>query len=211
MKSERRPKTLLYFFVPFLLLAALMVWTSFRISRPDEALENATEFLEEKIPGADWQVTKMRKVGEGLNKKWAIEFSVSQQDGRVAQANLVVDRWRPSRVLGKFVVLMGPPQILDGGWEKPAFWDSLDPRIPPVVYLIAGGAFLALQCLWLYRVRRRGDFFRRDGIVLAILGFGLLSSQAVLEVHPAFLAGYAVVASFVVGATFPENWRNGSL
>jgi hypothetical protein len=195
-------KPLLYFFLPFLLLAVLMVWTSFRISRPDEALEHARGFLEEKVPGAEWQVTKMRKLGEGLNKKWRIELSVSQKDGRVAQANLVVDRWRPSRVVGKFVVIMGPPQILDGGWEKPAFWDSFSPKIPLMAYMIAGWAFLGFQCFWLYRVRRRGEFFRRDGIILALMGFGLLWNQAVLEVRPAFLAGYAVVASFVVWTTF---------
>ncbi len=207
MKGIQTPKPLLYFLIPFLVLAGLMAWTSFRISRPEEAIENARQYLEEKIPGAQWQVGKVMKVGEGLNKKWRLELSAAQKDGRMAQANLLVDRWRPGRVVGKFVMMFGPPQIVDGGWDNPSYLDFLSKKIPRVTYLIAGAIFCGLQCLWLYWARRRG-ILPRDGIILAALGFGLLWNQLVLEVHPAYMAGYALVISFVVWAVFSRDRVN---
>ena len=209
MQGINTPKPLLYFYIPFLVLAGLMIWTSFRISRPDEAIKNARQYLEEKLPGAQWQVGKAMKVGEGLNKKWRLELSASQKDGRMAQANLLVDRWRPGRLVGKFVMMFGPPQILDGGWDSPSFLDSLSRRVPRVVYLIAGGIFFGLQCFWLYWWRRRREIVRRDGIILTILGCGLLLNQLILEVHPAYMAGYALVLSFVVWAVFSGDRVNG--
>ncbi len=185
-----------------------MAWTSFRISRSDEAMETARQYLEEKIPGAQWQVGKVMKVGEGLSKKWRLELSATQKDGRMAQANLLVDRWRPGRVVGKFVMMFGPPQIVDGGWDNPSYLDFLSKKIPRVTFLIAGALFFGLQCLGLYWARRRRGILRRDGIILAALGFGLLWNQLVLEVHPAYMAGYALVISFVVWAVFSRDRVN---
>jgi hypothetical protein len=195
-------KPLSCFFIPFLVLAGLMVWTSFRISMPDGAMETARQYLEEKIPGAQWQLGKMMKVGEGLSKKWRLELSSTQKDGRMAQANLLIDRWRPGRVVGKFVMVFGPPQILEGGWQNPSYLDSLSNKIPRVAYLIAGGIFFGLQCFWLYWVRRRRAFFPRDGIILSVLGFGLLCNHLVLETHPGYLAAYALVISCIVWGLF---------
>jgi hypothetical protein len=208
MQGIKTPQSLLYFYIPFLVLAGLMVWTSFRISRPDEAIGNARQYLEEKIPGAQWQVGKVMKVGEGLNKKWRLELSASLKDGRMAQANLLVDRWRPGRLAGRFVMMFGPPQILDGGWDSPSFLDSLSRKVPRVTYLIAGAIFFGLQCFWLYWARRRRGILRRDGIILAILGLGLLWNQLVLEVHPAYMAAYALALSFVVWAVFSRDRVN---
>jgi len=209
MQGNKLPKPLLYFYIPFLVLAGFMVWTSFRISRSDEAIENARQYLEEKIPGAQWQVGKVMKVGEGLNKKWRLELSATQKDGRMAQANLLVDRWRPGRMVGKFVMMFGPPQIVDGGWDNPSYLDFLSKKVPRVTYLIAGAIFFGLQCFWLYWSRRRRGILRRDGIVLAILGLGLLWHQLVLEVHPAYMAGYALVISFIVWSVFSGDRING--
>jgi hypothetical protein len=205
MANINMPKPLLYFVIPFLILAGWMIWTSFRISRPDEALENARKYLEEKVPGARWQVGKTAKVGEGLNKKWRIELSASKKDGRMAQANLLVDRWRPGRLAGKFVMLFGPPQILDGGWENPSLLDSLSPKIPLNAYLYGGALCLGLQCFWLFWVRRRRTVLPRDGILLAILGFGALWSQVVMEVEPGYLAGYALAILLIVWVVFSGN------
>lgn len=209
MQGIKTPQSLLYFYIPFLVLAGLMVWTSLRISRPDEAIGNARQYLEEKIPGAQWQVGKVMKVGEGLSKKWRLELSASLKDGRMAQANLLVDRWRPGRLAGRFVMMFGPPQILDGGWDSPSFLDSLSRKVPRVTYLIAGATFFGLQCIWLYWLGRRREILRRDGIILTILGCGLLLNQLVLEVHPAYMAGYALLVSFFVGMVFSGDRVNG--
>lgn len=208
MLGNKLPKPLLYFYIPFLVLAGFMIWTSFRISRSDEAIENARQYLEEKIPGAQWQMGKVVKVGEGLNKKWRLELSATQKDGRMAQANLLVDRWRPGRVVGKFVMMFGPPQIVDGGWDNPSYVDLFSSKIPRVTYLIAGAIFLGLQCFWLYWLRRRKGILRWQAVVLTILGLGLLWNQLVLEVHPAYMAGYALVISFIVWSVFEGDRIN---
>ena len=209
MHGNKLPKLLLYFYIPFLVLAAFMVWTSFRISRPDEAMETVRQYLEEKIPGAQWQMGKVVKVGEGLDKKWRLELSATQKDGRMSQANLLVDRWRPGRVVGKFVMMFVPPQIVDGGWDNPSYLDFFSRKIPRVTYLIAGAIFLGLQCFWLYWSRRRRGILQRHAIVLTILGLGLLWNQLVLEVHPAYMAGYALVISFIVWSVFSGDRING--
>jgi len=208
MQGIKTPKALLYFNIPFLVLAGLMVWASFRISRPDEAIGNARQYLEEKIPGAQWQVGKAVKVGEGLNKKWRLELSASLKDGRMAQANLLVDRWRPGRLTGRFVMMFGPPQILDGGWDSPSFLDTLSRKVPRVAYLIAGAISFGLQCIWLYWSGRRREMFRRDGIILTVLGCGLLLNQLVLEVHWAYMAVNALLVSFFVGVVFSGDRVN---
>jgi len=211
MQGINPPKPLLYFYIPFLVLAGLMVWTSYRISIPDEAVENARQFLEEKIPGTQWQVGKVVKAGEGMDKRWRLELSASQKDGRMAQATLLVDRWRPGHVVGRFVMLFGPPQIVDGGWDTPSNLDILSKKIPRATYFIAGAIFFGLQCFWLYRSRRRNGILRRDGIVLAIFGLGLLWNQLVLEVHPAYMAGYALIISFIVWSVFSADRINGGV
>ena len=202
-----------YFVIPFLFLAGWMVWTSFRISRPAEALETAGQYLEEKVPGARWQVAKATKVGEGLSKKWRLELSAAQKDGRMAQANLLVDRWRPGRLMGRFVIMFGPPQILDGGWRNPSFLDILSNKIPRAAYALAGVLCFGLQCFWLFWVWRRKSILPRDGILLATLGFGLLWTQLVLEVHPGYLAACALVILFLVWSVFSISGRKagGSL
>jgi hypothetical protein len=211
MKSFKScPKSLLYFFIPFLALAGLMSWTSFRISRPDEALETARQYLQEKIPGATWEVGRMVKVGNGLDKKWRLELSASRKDGRLAQANLFIDRWRPGRLVGKFVIVFGPPQILDGGWENSFLLGFFSDKIPGVAYIIAGLIFVGLQCLWLYRIRRKATILRRDGMVLALLGVGLLGNQLVLEVHAGYMAAYALVMTLIVWGVFSEDTVNGA-
>jgi hypothetical protein len=212
MRSFRScPPPLLYFFIPFLLLAGLMAWTSFRISRPDQALETARGYLQEMLPGAAWEVGKIMKVGNGLDKKWRIELSASRKDGRLAQANLFIDRWRPGRLVGKFVLLLGPPQILDGGWENPFLLGLPFNKIPGIAYLIAGLICVGLQCLWLHRMRRKGKILGRDGMILALLGAGLLASQLVLEVHFVYMAAYALVMTLVVWAVFSENGVHGAV
>lgn len=172
-------------------------------------METVRQYLEEKIPGAQWQMGKVVKVGEGLDKKWRLELSATQKDGRMAQANLLVDRWRPGRVVGKFVMMFGPPQIVDGGWDNPSYLDFFSRKIPRVTYLIAGAIFLGLQCFWLYWSGRRRVILQRHAIVLTILGLGLLWNQLVLEVHPAYMVGYALVISFIVWSVFSGDRING--
>jgi hypothetical protein len=185
-----------------------MVWTSFRISRPDEALETARRYLEKEIPGVHWQVAKAAKVGEGLDKRWRLELTASPKDSRMAQANLVVDRWRPGHLVGRFVMLFGPPQILDGGWENSPFQAFLSTKIPQSAYSLAGALCFGLQCFWLFWIRRRGTILQRDGIIVALLGSGLMWNQLVLEVHPGYLVGCALAILFIVWAVFSGNAVN---
>ncbi len=206
MKAYSKP--LLCFVIPFVALAGWMVWTSFRISRPDEALETARRYLEEKAPGVHWQVAKAAKVGEGLDKKWRLELTGSPKDARMAQANLVVDRWRPERLVGRFVMLFGPPQIFDGGWENSSFQAFLSNRIPRSAYSLAGALCFGLQCFWLFWIRRRRAIFHRDGIILAVLGSGLMWNQLVLEVHPGYLAACALAILFMVWFVLPGEGIN---
>ena len=111
-------------------------------------------------------------------------------------------------MVGKFVMMFGPPQIVDGGWDSPSYLDFLSKKVPRVTYLIGGAIFFGLQCFWLYLSRRRRGILRWDGIVLAILGLGLLWNQLVLEVHPAYMAAYALALSFVVWAVFSRDRVN---
>ena len=107
-------KQIRYFAVPFLILSILILLNQWRISRPDTALQTAREYSEKQFPGAQWELGKMTPVGEGLAKKWKLEFTTVQKDGRRIQANLLVDRWMPGRIAGKFILLFSPPQIADG-------------------------------------------------------------------------------------------------
>ncbi len=112
-------------------------------------------------------------------------------------------------MVGRFVMLFGPPEILDGGWENPSYLDFLSNRISRASYVLGGAVCVGLQCFWLYWVRRRGAALRRDGIISAVLGFGLLWTQVVLEVHPGYLAAYALIISILVGAVFSGVGQNG--
>ncbi len=111
-----------YFAVPFLILSILLLWNQWRISNPDTALNTAREYLEGQFSGAKWELERLALVGEGLGKKWRLEFSSLQRNGRRIQANLLVDRWMPGKIVGRFVIILSPPQVLDGEWSKPTLW-----------------------------------------------------------------------------------------
>jgi len=202
---QRYSKILIYFILPFLVAAGGVVWTSFRIGSPDAAIDTARQYLDKYLPGVQWELGKIMKVGEGLSKKWRLEFSGAKEDGRIIRANLLVDRWRPERLVGKFIMLFNPAQILDGSWETPSHLDRLSERIPAMALLLSGVIFFVLQCFWLYKMRRRGKFYRWDGILLTFLGLGLLLDQLILEVHPAYIATYALALSFVGWTGFPGD------
>lgn len=168
-------------------------------------METARQYLNVNLPGVRWELGKMMNAGEGLSKKWRLEFSGEKGDGRIIQANLLVDRWRPERLVGKFVMLFNPPQILDGSWGNPSYLDRLSAKVPATVFWLNGMIFLSLQCFWLYGMRRRGKFYRGDGILLALLGWGLMLDQLILEVHPGFIVAYALALSFVGWTGFPGD------
>ena len=186
-----------YFAVPFLILSILLLWNQWRISNPDRALNAAREYLEGQFPGAKWELGKLTLVGEGLGKKWRLEFSSLQKEGRRIQANLLVDRWVPKKMVGKFVLLLGPPQVLDGEWNKPTFWEQVSTQVSREGFFFIGVLLLALQIFWLYRMHRRGMFRKSDGAVLAFLGAALLLIFAVLEVHPGFMIAYPLIFTFL--------------
>lgn len=199
-----------YFAVPFLALSILLFWNQWRVSSPDTAVNTAREYLEGRFPGAQWEVGKRTLVGKGLGKKWRLEFSSLQKDGRSIQANLLVDRWVPERIVGRFVLALGPPQIVDGEWNKPTFLENLSSKVSREGFLSIGALLLALQIFWLYRMHGRGGFQKADGVLLAFLGAGLLLVFSILEVHPGFMLAYALIFVFLGQvAGFPRGEENG--
>ena len=71
-----------YFALPLLAFSILLLWNQWRISNPDTALNTARQYLEAQFPGAKWELGKLASVGESLGKKWRLEFSSLQKDGR---------------------------------------------------------------------------------------------------------------------------------
>jgi hypothetical protein len=78
----------IYFFLPFLAAAGVAVWGAFGIANPDTAMKTASQYLAGNVPDTHWELGKMMKVGEGLSKKWRLEFSGEKKDDRIIQANL---------------------------------------------------------------------------------------------------------------------------
>ncbi len=186
-----------YFAVPFLILSILFLWNQWRISNPDTALDTAREYLEGLFPGAKWELEWLASVGEGLGKKWRLEFSNLQKNGRRIQANLLVDRWMPGKIVGKFVIVLSPPQVLDGEWNKPSLWQQISSKVSNQGFFYIGVLLLVLQIFWLYWMQRRGVFRKTDGAVLAFLGVAFLLILAPLEVHPGFMIAYPLIFTFL--------------
>ncbi len=186
-----------YFAVPFLILSILLLWNQWRISNPDTALNTAREYLEGQFSGAKWELERLALVGEGLGKKWRLEFSSLQRNGRRIQANLLVDRWMPGKIVGRFVIILSPPQVLDGEWNKPTMGEQISSKVSGQGFFCTGTLLLALQIFWLYRMHRRGMFRKADGAVLAFLGAALLLILALLEVHPGFMIAYPLIFTFL--------------
>jgi hypothetical protein len=184
---------LVFFLFPFLLLAGVAFWMSLRISRPEAALEMADHYLEAQYPGVRWERSELLMIGESVGKKWRLEYTGTQPDGRRIRANLLVDRWRPEHLTGRFVLLFDPPQILDGGWDNPSAWDRAGARLSKFVFLSIGLALLLLEMLWLYRTYRHERFRRADALLLLALGGMLLFTLLVLETHPGFIAACGLI------------------
>jgi hypothetical protein len=194
---KNQSKQIRYFAVPFLILSILILLNQWRISRPDTALQTAREYLEAQFPGAKWELGKLASVGESLGKKWRLEFSSLQNDGRRIQANLLVPRWMPEKIVGRFVLILSPPQIVDGEWNKPTFLEQISSKVSRHGFFLIGILLLALQIFWLHRMHRRAMFRKSDGAVLVVLGATLLLIFAVLEVHPGFLVIYPLIFTFL--------------
>ncbi|MGE5254771.1 MAG: hypothetical protein ACM3N7_12460 [Planctomycetaceae bacterium] len=175
----------------------LLLWNQWRISNPNTALNTAREYLEAQFPGSKWELGKLASVGEGLGKKWRLEFSSLQKDGRRIQANFLVSWWVPEEIVGRFVLILSPPQVLDGEWNRPSFLERASSRISWQGFFFTGILLLALQIFWLYRMHGRGMFRKSDGAVLAVLGAALLLLFAVLEVHPGFMIAYPLILTFL--------------
>ena len=184
---------LVFFLFPFLLLAGIAFWMSLRISRPEAALEMADHYLEAQYPGVRWERSELLMIGESVGKKWRLEYRGTQPDGRRIRANLLVDRWRPEHLTGRFVLLFDPQQILDGGWDNPSAWDRSGARLSKFVFLSIGLALLLLEMLWLYRTYRHECFRRTDALLLLALGGMLLFTMLVLETHPGFIAACGLI------------------
>ena len=201
---KNQSKQIRYFAVPFLILSILILLNQWRISRPDTALQTAREYLEAQFPGAKWELGKLASVGESLGKKWRLEFSSLQKDGRRIQANLLVPRWMPEKIVGRFVLILSPPQIVDGEWNKPTFLEQISSKISRHGFFFTGILLPALQIFWLHRMHRRAMFRKSDGAVLVVLGAALLLIFAVLEGHPGFMIAYPLILTFLglaVGST----------
>jgi hypothetical protein len=194
---KNQSKQIRYFAVPFLILSILILLHQWRISRPDTALQTAREYLEEQFPGAKWDLGKLASVGESLGKKWRLEFSSLQNDGRRIQANLLVPRWMPEKIVGRFVLILSPPQIVDGEWNKPTLLEQISSKVSWPGFFFTGILLLALQIFWLHRIHRRGMFRKSDGAVLVVLGAALLLIFAVLEVHPGFMIAYPLILTLL--------------
>jgi hypothetical protein len=186
-----------YFAVPFLILSVLLLWNQWRISNPDTALNTAKEYLEGQFSGAQWELERLALVGEGLGKKWRLEFSSPQKNGRRIQANLLVDRWMPGKIVGRFVIILSPPQVLDGEWNKPTLGEQISSKVSSQAFFFTGILLLTLQIFWLFRMHRQGMFRKADGAVLAFLGAALLLISVVLEVHPGFRIAYPLIFTFL--------------
>ena len=208
---KNQSKEIRYFAVPFLILSILILLNQWRISQPDTALQTAREYLEEQFPGVKWELGKLAPVGEGLAKKWRLEFSSIQKDGRRIQANLLVDRWMPGRITGKFILLFSPPQIADVEWNKPTFAEQIASRISREGIFLIAIFSLALQLLWLYRTHRRGMFRRTDGILLAGLGGAVMLILMLLEVHPGFMIAYPLIFTLLGLGAGPSTREGMSL
>jgi hypothetical protein len=186
-----------YFAVPFLILSIFLLWNEWRISNPDTALNTAREYLEGQFPGAKWELERLALAGEGLGKKWRLEFSSLQKNGRRIQANLLVDYWMPKKIVGRFVIILSPPQVLDGEWNKPTLGERISSKVSRQGIFFIGILLLTLQIFWLYRMHNRGMFRRLDGPVVAFLGVALLLIFAVREVHPGFMVAYPLISTFL--------------
>jgi cbb3-type cytochrome oxidase subunit 3 len=186
-----------YFAVPFLILSIFLLWNQWRVSSPDTALNTAREYLEGQFPGAEWELGKCTLVGQGLGKKWRLEFSSLQKDGRRIQANLLVDRWMPERIVGRFVLVLSPPQVVDGQWNNPTSLERLSSKFSRQFFFAVGLLFLVLQIFWLYRVHGRALFRKADGAILAVLGGVLMLIFTILEVHPGFMIAYPLILTFL--------------
>ena len=186
-----------YFALPFLAFSILLLWNQWRISSPDTALNTAREYLEGQFPGAQWELGKLALVGQGLGKKWRLEFSSLQKDGRRIQANLLVDRWMPKRIVGRFVLVLSPPQIVDGEWNHPTFLEKVSSKVFREVFFSIGLLLLALQIFWLYRMHGREMVRKTDGAILAFLGGTLMLTFTLLEIHPGFMIAYPLILTFL--------------
>jgi len=186
-----------YLALPFLAFSILLLWNQWRISNPDTALNTAREYLEAQFPGSKWELGKLASVGESLGKKWRLEFSSLQKDGRRIQANLLVSRWMPEEIVGRFVLILSPPQIMDGEWNKPTFLEQISSKVSRHGFFLIGILLLALQIFWLHRMHRRGMFRKSDGAVLAVLGGAVMLIFAVLEVHPGFMIAYPLILTLL--------------
>ncbi len=202
---RNRSKQIRYFALPFLILSILILLNQWRISRPDTALQTAREYLEAQFPGAKWELGKLASVGESLGKKWRLEFSSLQKDGRRIQANLLVPRWTPGKIVGRFVLILSPPQIVDGEWNKPTFGDQISSHVAWQGFFFIAILLLALQIFWLHRMRRRGLFRKSDGAILAVLGGALMLIFTVLEIHPGFMIAYPLILTFLSLAAGPRG------
>jgi hypothetical protein len=205
-----RSRQIRYFAVPFLIFSILILWNQWRISRPETALQTAREYMEEQFPGAKWELGRLALVGEGPARKWRLEFSSVQGDGRRIQANLLVDRWVPGRIVGKFIIVFSPPQIADGEWNRPTLAEQISSRISRMGLFLIGFLLVALQLIWLYRTRRGVGFRRGDGVLLAALGGALMVMFMILEIHPGIMIAYSLIFTFFgVAACPPEAGGNG--
>lgn len=184
---------LFYFVIPFLAGAAVAVGAYVRIAQDGPALKIAQEYLDSQFPGIHWELEKKMKVGDGLGKKWRLEFKASRKDGRLMHANLLIDRWHPQNLVGRYVFLLDPPQILDGKWETSSADEGITGKISQRGLVFIGVLVLTLQCIWLYWIYRQQRFRKGAGLLLAFLGIAFLAIQVMVEVHPVFMAGYALV------------------
>jgi len=206
---KRQSKKLYYFVIPFLIIAGTAFWHHLRISRPDAALETAHGYLKSLSLGETWDLSRMTLVGEGLGKKWRLEFSSVLKDGRRVQANLLVDRWIPGNIIGKFILILSPPQILDGGWNNPTFLDRVSARTSRLTLFVIGLVFLAFQIAWLAGIHRRGQFKTFDGPILVSSGGILLLLMMITELPPAFLVVYPLIFTFS-GIAVGKGERKGN-
>ena len=113
------------------------------------------------------------------------------------QANLLVDRWMPVRIVGRFVLVLSPPQILDGQWNNPTLLERLSSKVSREFFWTVGLLLLVVQIFWLHRVHGRGLFRRADGAILALLGGVLMLIFTVLEVHPGIMIAYPLILTFL--------------
>ncbi len=206
-----RPTQIRYFAVPFLIFSILVLWNQWRISRPDTALETAREYLEGQFPGVKWELGKLTLTGEGPARKWKLEFSSVQGDGGRIQANLLVDRWMPGRIVGRFIIRFSPPQIADGEWNRPTLGERIYSRISRTGLFLVGFLLLALQLFWLTRTRRGESFQSSDGLLLAALGGAMMVMFMILEMHPAIMIAYALIFTFLGVAAGPSEAKKDGL